>query len=103
MTDQRAYSPLVRQLAAEHGVNLAAVNGTGIGGEVTKLDVLAAGASPSAIAAAVTRGAITPARVPAFESMAAENPRAMVRPSSRSPATPARSPRRAAAAARSRR
>jgi pyruvate dehydrogenase E2 component (dihydrolipoamide acetyltransferase) len=34
-------SPLVRQLAREHNVDLAQVRGTGIGGRVTKDDVLA--------------------------------------------------------------
>jgi 2-oxoglutarate dehydrogenase E2 component (dihydrolipoamide succinyltransferase)/2-oxoisovalerate dehydrogenase E2 component (dihydrolipoyl transacylase) len=34
------YSPAVRQLAKEHGVDLARVTGTGTGGRVTKKDVL---------------------------------------------------------------
>src|SRR5260370_695083 len=35
-------TPLVRKLAAEHGVNLAAVAGTGVGGRIRKQDVLEA-------------------------------------------------------------
>jgi pyruvate dehydrogenase E2 component (dihydrolipoamide acetyltransferase) len=34
-------SPLVRRLAAEHGVDLARVQGTGTGGRITKTDVMA--------------------------------------------------------------
>ena len=35
-------TPLVRKLAAEHGVDLASVSGTGVGGRIRKQDVLAA-------------------------------------------------------------
>ncbi len=37
---RRRSSPLVRRIAAEHGVDLAAVQGTGIQGRVTKEDIL---------------------------------------------------------------
>ena len=60
-------SPLVRRLAAEHGIDLAAVAGTGSGGRITKKDVEAAiaaggagGGAPAAPAATVT-----PLRAPA--------------------------------------
>ena len=33
-------SPLVRKIAKEHGVDIAALNGTGISGRVTKKDIL---------------------------------------------------------------
>ncbi len=35
-------TPLVRKLASEHGVDLAALTGTGVGGRIRKQDVLAA-------------------------------------------------------------
>jgi pyruvate/2-oxoglutarate dehydrogenase complex dihydrolipoamide acyltransferase (E2) component len=38
----RRYSPVVQRIAAEHGIDLDAVHGTGRGGRVRKQDVLAA-------------------------------------------------------------
>ena len=51
-------TPLVRRLAAEHGVNLADLHGTGVGGRIRKQDVLDA-AGPS------TAPAPAPAQKPA--------------------------------------
>ena len=39
-------TPLVRKLAAEHGVDLSGVQGTGVGGRIRKQDVLAAVEAP---------------------------------------------------------
>jgi pyruvate dehydrogenase E2 component (dihydrolipoamide acetyltransferase) len=39
-------TPLVRKLAAEHGVDLRSVSGTGVGGRIRKQDVLAAAETP---------------------------------------------------------
>jgi pyruvate/2-oxoglutarate dehydrogenase complex dihydrolipoamide acyltransferase (E2) component len=39
--DHRRYSPVVQRIAAEHGVDLSRVSGTGRGGRVRKQDVLA--------------------------------------------------------------
>jgi pyruvate/2-oxoglutarate dehydrogenase complex dihydrolipoamide acyltransferase (E2) component len=39
--DGRRYSPVVQRIAAEHGIDLASVTGTGRGGRVRKQDVLA--------------------------------------------------------------
>ncbi|MFG2962393.1 2-oxoglutarate dehydrogenase, E2 component, dihydrolipoamide succinyltransferase [Streptomyces sp. NPDC048288] len=51
--DEGAYvTPLVRKLAAENGVDLGAVKGTGVGGRIRKQDVLAAAEAAKAAAAA---------------------------------------------------
>jgi pyruvate dehydrogenase E2 component (dihydrolipoamide acetyltransferase) len=48
-------SPLVRKIAREHGVNLSQVSGTGLGGRITKQDIMAF----------IERPASTPAAPPA--------------------------------------
>ncbi|MBE1535117.1 2-oxoglutarate dehydrogenase, E2 component, dihydrolipoamide succinyltransferase [Actinomadura algeriensis] len=64
-------TPLVRKLATEHGVDLASVNGTGVGGRIRKQDVLEAAraakerqaqqaAAPAAPAAAPSAPAARP-------------------------------------------
>ncbi|WP_104106757.1 2-oxoglutarate dehydrogenase, E2 component, dihydrolipoamide succinyltransferase [Nocardioides sp. 616] len=51
--DQSTYvTPLVRKMAAEHGVDLSTVTGTGVGGRIRKQDVLDAAAPKAAPAAA---------------------------------------------------
>ncbi|CAM5682800.1 2-oxoglutarate dehydrogenase, E2 component, dihydrolipoamide succinyltransferase [Streptomyces griseorubiginosus] len=51
--DDGAYvTPLVRKLAAENGVDLASVKGTGVGGRIRKQDVVAAAEAAKAAAAA---------------------------------------------------
>ncbi|MFI7300474.1 2-oxoglutarate dehydrogenase, E2 component, dihydrolipoamide succinyltransferase [Streptomyces sp. NPDC050121] len=61
-TDEGAYvTPLVRKLAAENGVDLAAVKGTGVGGRIRKQDVLAAAEAAKAAAAAPAPAAAAPA------------------------------------------
>lgn len=59
------YSPLVRRLAREHGVDLLQLKGTGAGGRVTKADVLAFVESRQAAVPAAPRVAATPAAAPA--------------------------------------
>jgi len=65
-TSRDRTSPLVRQLAKEHDVDLAHVAGTGIGGRVTKDDVLAFVGSRSAAQTGQGRpdGQETPAHAP---------------------------------------
>ncbi|MDQ6875494.1 MAG: 2-oxoglutarate dehydrogenase, E2 component, dihydrolipoamide succinyltransferase [Actinomycetota bacterium] len=63
--DQGAYvTPLVRKLAAEHGVDLADVEGTGVGGRIRKQDVLDAARSTAPPAAEEQGPAAEPARSP---------------------------------------
>jgi 2-oxoglutarate dehydrogenase E2 component (dihydrolipoamide succinyltransferase) len=57
-------SPLVRRIAAEHGVNLATVPGTGIQGRVTKDDILAFVAKGTTSPAAAPTPAPRPASSP---------------------------------------
>jgi len=68
--DHARSSPLVRKIAREHNVNLSQVTGTGLGGRITKQDIMvflerqefqaAAPALPSAPAAAPSRPAAPP-------------------------------------------
>ncbi|MET7688483.1 2-oxoglutarate dehydrogenase, E2 component, dihydrolipoamide succinyltransferase [Streptomyces sp. NPDC005483] len=60
--DDGAYvTPLVRKLAAENGVDLAGVKGTGVGGRIRKQDVVAAAEAAKAAAAAPAPAAAAPA------------------------------------------
>src|SRR5579864_3810933 len=95
-------SPLVRKIAREHGINLTQVSGTGLGGRITKQDILQfienQGSQPAPAAASrmetdAFRTATPPGGTDAFVSL----PRAESRgPSERSeapsPAAPARPP-----------
>jgi 2-oxoglutarate dehydrogenase E2 component (dihydrolipoamide succinyltransferase) len=54
-------TPLVRRLAAEHGVDLASLSGTGVGGRIRKQDVLAAAEQQAPAAAAPAAASPAPA------------------------------------------
>ncbi|MGI5425325.1 2-oxoglutarate dehydrogenase, E2 component, dihydrolipoamide succinyltransferase [Streptomyces sp. CA-179760] len=70
--DDGAYvTPLVRKLAAENGVDLAGVQGTGVGGRIRKQDVIAAAEAAKAAAAAPAPAA---AAAPAPAAAAAQAP-----------------------------
>ena len=64
-------TPLVRKLAKEHGVDLASISGTGVGGRVRKQDVLAAAEAAKA-APAPEPAAAEPAPAAAKAAPAAE-------------------------------
>ncbi len=66
-------TPLVRKLASEHGVDLSAIAGTGVGGRIRKSDVLAAAeraAAAEAEAADAAAPAASESSPPAFASTA---------------------------------
>ncbi|MEO6791212.1 MAG: 2-oxoglutarate dehydrogenase, E2 component, dihydrolipoamide succinyltransferase [Ornithinibacter sp.] len=64
--DAAAYvTPLVRKLAADHGIDLAGIEGTGIGGRIRKQDVVAAA---EAAKAAKTAAESAPASAPAEQA-----------------------------------
>ncbi|WP_169944592.1 2-oxoglutarate dehydrogenase, E2 component, dihydrolipoamide succinyltransferase [Microbispora sp. H11081] len=70
-------TPLVRKLAAEHGVDLDALTGTGVGGRIRKQDVIEAArvqreqAAAAAAPAAAPQAAPAPAQAPAAPAAAA--------------------------------
>jgi pyruvate dehydrogenase E2 component (dihydrolipoamide acetyltransferase) len=66
--DHARSSPLVRKIAREHNVNLAQVTGTGLGGRITKQDIMAfveGGQAPPTPPAAVAAAAPAPTAKPA--------------------------------------
>ncbi|EPD58913.1 2-oxoglutarate dehydrogenase, E2 component, dihydrolipoamide succinyltransferase, partial [Streptomyces sp. HGB0020] len=68
-TDEGAYvTPLVRKLAAENGVDLAGVKGTGVGGRIRKQDVIAAAEAAKAAAAAPAPAAPAAKKAPTLEA-----------------------------------
>lgn len=70
-TRERFYSPAVLRLASEHGVDLAGLTGSGIGGRVTRKDVeqaIAAGPQPAAAATTVTPAPAQPSAAPSRPS-----------------------------------
>jgi 2-oxoisovalerate dehydrogenase E2 component (dihydrolipoyl transacylase) len=64
--DRARLSPAVRKLASEHGIDATALHGTGMGGRVTRDDVLAAVGGAGAAA--------PPAQAPAVQAPAAPRP-----------------------------
>ena len=79
--DPSAYvTPLVRKMAAQHGVDLSTVKGTGVGGRIRKQDVLDAAGQQGTTAPAPTGGqtaaATAAAQQPAAASASAQAPAA---------------------------
>jgi pyruvate dehydrogenase E2 component (dihydrolipoamide acetyltransferase) len=69
-SDTTYVTPLVRKLAKEHGVELASLNGTGVGGRIRKQDVLAA-AEAAKQQAEAAKAAAPPRQAPAEPAAAA--------------------------------
>ncbi|SDE55899.1 2-oxoglutarate dehydrogenase, E2 component, dihydrolipoamide succinyltransferase [Auraticoccus monumenti] len=65
-------TPLVRKLAAEHGVDLSSLSGTGVGGRIRKQDVLAAAEEAKKAAAAPAEPAPAATPAPAASAPAVE-------------------------------
>jgi pyruvate dehydrogenase E2 component (dihydrolipoamide acetyltransferase) len=82
-------TPLVRKLAAEHGVDLATLQGTGVGGRIRKQDVLDAAGQQPAPAAAAAPAAPAPV-APAAAAPAAPAP---VAAAAVAPVAPAAAPK----------
>lgn len=80
-------TPLVRKIAAEHGVDISQVEGTGIAGRVTRDDIMAFLEAREEVAAAAPE--VPEAEVPAPEAPAPEAPpRERPRPAAPAPAAP---------------
>jgi 2-oxoglutarate dehydrogenase E2 component (dihydrolipoamide succinyltransferase) len=62
-------TPLVRKLAAEKGVDVASLTGTGVGGRIRKEDVLEAAAQAEAAKAAPAPAPAAPSKAPATPSV----------------------------------
>jgi pyruvate dehydrogenase E2 component (dihydrolipoyllysine-residue acetyltransferase) len=71
-SDSGYVTPLVRKMAAEHGIDLAGIKGSGVGGRIRKQDVLAAAEAKSSAAAPAAAesqpAAAAPASAPATPS-----------------------------------
>ncbi len=76
-------TPLVRKMAAQHGVDLASVTGTGVGGRIRKQDVLDAAAKAKEAAAPAEAPAAAPAAAAPAAPSAASALRGTTEPMSR--------------------
>jgi 2-oxoglutarate dehydrogenase E2 component (dihydrolipoamide succinyltransferase) len=85
-------TPLVRKLAAEHGVDLEAVTGTGVGGRIRKQDVLDAARALRAAEAAARQQQAAPAPAAPAEPAAPAAPPAAPAGQVAAPAAPAARP-----------
>jgi 2-oxoglutarate dehydrogenase E2 component (dihydrolipoamide succinyltransferase) len=85
-------TPLVRKLAAEHGVDLATVSGTGVGGRIRKQDVVDAARVRREAIAAAQQTAAADGQAAAAQAQAAAPGQAQGGPAQGSPSRPAIEP-----------
>jgi len=69
--DHARSSPLVRKIAREHNVNLSQVPGTGMGGRITKQDIMAFLEKPATTAPPAVSSSAAPSSVPSPRPAAA--------------------------------
>jgi pyruvate dehydrogenase E2 component (dihydrolipoamide acetyltransferase) len=78
-TEEARSSPLVRKIAREHSVNLSQVTGTGLGGRITKQDIMQfieqQGSEPARVAAAASAAPPNEASAPAVTTPEPVTPR----------------------------
>ena len=84
----RLLSPVVRRLIAEHGLDPASIKGSGVGGRITRKDVLAAADSAPARPAASSAPAASPASAVATAPSAPKAPETFVRSGDRDTVVP---------------
>ncbi len=88
----RMYSPAVRKLAMEYGIDPATVKGTGAGGRVTREDMVKAHEAQQQQAAAPAAAPQAPAQPQPAPAQAAPAPQAAVAPSTQHPALSTQAP-----------
>jgi 2-oxoglutarate dehydrogenase E2 component (dihydrolipoamide succinyltransferase) len=71
--DHARSSPLVRKIARENNVNLSQVSGTGLGGRITKQDIMAFLEHPGAASAASVPAPARPSAAPAPAAIPSES------------------------------
>ncbi|TLM86687.1 2-oxoglutarate dehydrogenase, E2 component, dihydrolipoamide succinyltransferase [Pseudarthrobacter sp. NamE2] len=69
-SDSGYVTPLVRKLANQHGVDIASLSGTGVGGRIRKQDVMAAAEAKAAPASAAPAASAPSAAAPAASAAA---------------------------------
>ena len=88
-TEGAYVTPLVRKLAAEHGVELATVSGTGVGGRIRKQDILDAASQTGKEAPAAPAAPVLATSAPAPAPVPAPQPASQAAPASSAPASAA--------------